>query len=115
MRRGFTLIELILALAISTVVVSTAISMYLSFMREYSAIQEKQRINNEFMRVEQNIIKQVIEDKSPVAALRKPEANCTINLTTETVGARTLLHVRLSAENRATHEAYNSALLLVVR
>lgn len=115
MRRGFTLIELILALAISTIVVSTAISMYLSFIREYSAIQEKQRINNEFMRVEQNIIKQVVEDKLPVTALRKPEANCTINLTTETVGARTLLHVRLSAENLATHEAYTSALLLVVR
>lgn len=115
MKRGFTLIEVLLALSISVVVVSTAVSLYLSFMREYSAIQEKQRINNEFMRVNQALIKQIVEEKTPPAAVVKPAATCTVNITTETVGARTLFNIHLSAENRATHEVYTSDLILVAR
>lgn len=115
MKRGFTLIEVLLALSISVVIVSTAVSMYLSFVREYSAIQEKQRINNEFMRVNQNFIKQIVENRLPPSAVVQPAATCTVNISTETVGARTLFNIQLSAQNRATQEVYTSSLVLVAR
>jgi prepilin-type N-terminal cleavage/methylation domain-containing protein len=115
MKRGFTLLELILSMSIGLVIVGTAVSLYVGFMREYSAVQEKQRINNEFMRVNQTIIKKVVEEKISLTELQKPASTCTVSITTETVAGGTLLHIDLSAENRLTHEQYSSALILSPR
>lgn len=115
MKRGFTLIELLLAMSIGVFIVGTAFSLYLGFMREYAAIQEKQRINNEFMRVNQNLIKQVVDNRLPLLAITKPAATCTVNILAETVAGSTLLRINLSAENRATSEIYLSSLILALR
>ena len=112
MKKGFTLIELILAMVIGTVIVGTAATLYIGLMREYNEILEKQQINNEFMRVEQNLIKQVVADHTPMSLLKKPAATCTVSIT---VDADNLLHINCSAINQQTKEEYQSQLILTPR
>ena len=115
MKRGFTLIEVLLALTIGIVIVSTAVSLYLAFMREYAAIQEKQRFNNECMRVHQDFIRQVVDERQAFDAIRLPETMSSLNIQTESVGGRTLVHIQLTDRNRATAETYASSLTLTLR
>lgn len=115
MKRGFTLIEVLLALTIGIVIVSTAVSLYLGFMREYAAIQEKQRFNNECMRVHQDLIRQVVAECQTFDAIRLPETPSSLNVRPESVGGRTLLHIQLTDRNRATAETYVSSLILTLR